>query len=153
MELMNHIFEWQTWLLDRPVYFGLFFIVMWCMASFVISRYTGWNKLADRYETRSKPNTKLIKMVQVNWGSMMTGGNIYVIGSTHEGLYLNVMFPFKVGHSALLIPWRDINTKVIEGWYQSRVQLNFGADLSKPFQISEKTARKVREGSNDQFSY
>jgi len=150
---MEQIFEWQSWLMNKPIYFGIFFVVMWVITSFIISKITGWSRLAEKYRTRRKPKSKLLLAVQVHWGSTYMAGNIYTIGCNTEGMYLGVLFPFRVGHPPLLIPWHDIKTSKISGLIKSRIQLNFGNNLSRPFEIYDKTAQKIKERSNGQFNY
>jgi len=150
---LEQIFEWQNWLLHNPIYFGVFFVVMWCLVSFTLSKITGWSRLAEKYRTRTKPESKLMQAVQAYWGSVMLAGNIYTIGTTNTGLFLGVLFPFRIGHPPLLIPWHDIRAKKVDGFLKPRVQLTFGNGLSRPFEIYEKTAEIIKKGSNDQFSY
>ena len=150
---MENIFELQAWLLNNPIYFGIFFIVMWFLVSYTISRITGWARLAEKYRTRSKPETKLMQAVQVYWGSILMAGNIYTLGSTSKGMFLGVLFPFRLGHPPLLIPWHEIKAKKVDRFLMMRIQLSFGNGLSRPFEINGKVAEKIKAGSNGQFNY
>jgi hypothetical protein len=68
-------------------------------------------------------------------------------------MYIGVLFPFRAGHPPLLIPWHDINAMKISGLIKPRIQLVFGNGISRPFEIYEKTAEKIKVGSNGQFNY
>ncbi len=150
---MEQIFEWQMSLLNNPVYFGIFLVVMWCLTLVALSKITGWSRLAEKYKTRIKPESKLMYAVQAFWGSIMLAGNIYTIGTDRNGLFLGVLLPFRIGHPPLLIPWHEIRAKKVDGFIKPRVQLIFGNGISRPFEVYEKTAKKIEEGSNGKFSY
>jgi hypothetical protein len=147
------LMEKQAWLLSNPIYFGIFFVAMWCLVCFVISRITGWSRLAEVYRARYMPESKLMRLVQVYWGTVMVAGNIYTVGADNDGLYLAVLFPFRVGHPPLLIPWQDIKAEKVDGFLRPRVRLIFGDEVSRPFEIYEKTAERIKEGSNGRFGY
>lgn len=150
---MEQIMEWQVCLLSNPIYFGIFFIVSWLTVSLTFSRLTGWNKLSVKYRVHIIPKIKLMRAVQVSWGSLMLAGNIYTLGSSSSGLFLGVLFPFRVGHNPLLIPWQDVEVKRVSRLFKARIQLTFSGGLSRPFEISEKVAEKLRDNSGGQFSY
>jgi len=150
---MQQIFEWQNWLLHNPMYFGIFFIFMWLVASYTISKISGWSRLAEKYQTSEKPESKVMQAVQAQWGSFMIAGNIYTIACNSEGMYLGVLFPFRFGHPPLLIPWYDIKTSKVGGLIKNRIRLKFGNAISRPFEIYERTAEKIKECSNGKFNY
>ncbi len=152
-QIINRMFEWQHWPTKHPVYFVIFFIAMWLFVSFIFSRLTGWNKLSGKYRAQSIPKIKLMRAVQVSWDSLMLAGNIYTLGGSDNGLHLGVLFPFRFCHPPLFIPWQDIEAKRVKRLFMSRIQLSFGGDLSRPFEINEKVAEKLRESSNGQFGY
>jgi hypothetical protein len=144
---------WEKWLLDNPLYFGIIFVVGWLSVTFYFARVTGWNKLAGKYASTEKPRTQLMQAVSVSWGSPMFTGNIYTLGSTERGLYLGVLFPFRFGHHPLLIPWRDIKAQRVQKLLVSKVELSFGAGLSRPVEVSEKVAKNLKVRSGGQFSF
>ena len=150
---MQQIDEWQNLLLSNPVYFGIFFVVMWLLISFTFSKITGWSRLAEKYRINTKPESKLMQAVQVFWGSALMAGNIYTLGGNSKGMYLGVLFPFRAGHPPLLIPWYDIKAKKVDRLFIPRVQLTFGGGLSRPFEINERVAKKLKDASNGQFNY
>lgn len=43
---------------------------------------------------------------------MMEYNNCLTIGSSSQGLYLAVLFFFRVGHPPLLVPWQDISVRM-----------------------------------------
>ena len=150
---MEQLFGWQQDILDNPLYFGIFFLGGWIAVLLLISRITGWSRLAEKYRTYKKPDFKLLRLVQVNWGSSLMSGNIYTLGSSYKGLYLAVLFPFRIGHPPLLVPWRDITAKKEKRFMSNKVVLKFKNGLSRPLEVSENTAEKLKAESKGQLSY
>lgn len=88
------------------VLFLITFPLMWAGVCFLISRF-GWSKLAAHFRTEMAPEGQQFSMVtgrvaHANYNSVLT------VGITPQGLYLSVMFLFRVGHPPLLIPWQAI---------------------------------------------
>lgn len=150
---MEQLMDLQRQLLDNPFYFGIFFVVGWIVVSVIFAKITGWNKLAEKYRTYNKPDFKLFRAVQVTWGSPLMAGNIYTLGSSYKGLYLGVLFPFRIGHPPLLIPWRDIEVKKVKRYMLTKVVFEFKDGLSRPLEIGENMAEKLRVGSKGQLSF
>jgi hypothetical protein len=145
--------DWQLQLLENPLYFGIIFVVGWIVVSFIFSKITGWSRLAEKYRIYKKPEFKLLRAVQVTWGTPLIAGNIYTLGSTYKGLYLGVLFPFRVGHPPLLIPWRDIKVKKVKRLMSTKIVFEFKNGLSRPIEIGENVAEKLRAGSKGQLSF
>lgn len=150
---MEQIMDLQLQLLSNPLYLGIFFVVGWIVVLLMISRITGWSRLAEKYRTYKKPDFKLLRLVQVNWGSPLMAGNIYTLGSSYKGLYLAVLFPFRIGHPPLLIPWRDIKAKKEKRLMSNKVVFEFKNGLSRQLEISENAAEELKTGSKGQLSF
>lgn len=150
---MELIMEFQLWLLNNPLISGIFFILMWFKVVIGFSKITDWDKLALKYRTSDRPDNKLMRAVQIHWSSSMMAGNIYTLEATSKGMYLGVLFLFRPGHPPLHIPWSDIKTTTVRRTFRNRVQMSFGSGVSKPFEISESVAKKLKADSNGQFSY
>jgi hypothetical protein len=97
------------WLLTRPIFFAIFFCVVWAMASFVISMASGWNVLSKRFycakgtfhgETRTFQSARM--------GFLTNYGSCLRIGADKSGLYMSIFPIFRLGHPPLLIPWEEI---------------------------------------------
>jgi len=150
---MQQFIEWQNVIFQNPAFFGIFMVTIWILALLTISRLSGWARLAERYSTAAEPETGVMRMVRAQWGTIMITGNIYTIACNKGGLYLAVLFPFRLGHPPLLIPWHDIKAKKISSFLAPRIQLEFGGGVSRPFEIHESTAERIKACSNGKFSY
>jgi len=149
---MEQLRELQQYLLDNPLYFGIFFITCWIVISILFAKTTGWSKLAEKYRTYKKPDFKLFRAVQVTWGSSMMAGNIYTMGSSYKGLYLGVLFPFRIGHPPLLVPWRDIRVRKVKRLMINKVAFEIKNGLARPLEVNENVAEKLAAGSKGQLS-
>jgi len=140
-------------LFHNPIYVGIYIATIWPIVLFTISKITGWTRLAEKYRTWEDPESNVMRAVRVNWGNIMITGNIYTIACNRTGLYLGVLFPFRLFHPPLLIPWHEIKTNRINGVMNKRVQLQLDKNLSRPFEIVESIAERIKLGSNGKFTY
>ena len=80
--------------------FGLLFIFWWFVCLKCLSKSSGWEALAQKYEYKGKFNGKLLRCHGLGGGTH--------IGANEDGLYLAVLFVFRPFHKPLLVPWQDI---------------------------------------------
>lgn len=93
-----------------PVALGVvLFPVVWCFVSWLISYFSGWQRLAALYPARTAPTGQRFS-TDARIGVTRYGGNVYVDVSS-EGLFLSVMFAFRIGHQPLFIPWSEIHNR------------------------------------------
>jgi hypothetical protein len=67
------------------------------------------------------------------------------VGADPSGLYLSVMFLFRIGHPPLFLPWHEVSVrrrwKVLGLRY---VELRLGQEEQLPFQISGTLADRIK---------
>ncbi|MCC6563189.1 MAG: hypothetical protein IT478_17690 [Xanthomonadales bacterium] len=91
---------------------GLFLVVFpmfWCAIVLLLAFVSGWRKLAENYATEKEPRGTVFRWVN---------GSVGIVSYKHcpnahvadEGLYLSVLFFFRIGHEQLLIPWAEIRS-------------------------------------------
>ena len=115
--------------------------------SFFTSILTGWFKLALRFASQSEP-----------YGEIKTAGpfpyTIYMRFWTHYGwvirlraasdaLYASIVFPLRVGHPPLRIPWDEVRLSRTTRLLFPYVVLTLGAEEQIPMRIPERMARKL----------
>lgn len=85
----------------------LFFPFFWVGVSFMLARFAGWSRLADRFTAKAPPTGKKfwIESGKFGWVSYNSCLTIHV---GPEGLHVAVWPPFRFGHPPLLIPWREL---------------------------------------------
>jgi len=99
------------------------FLVVWTAASFGIARL-GWTTLATRYRAWDHYDGEMwsFQSAQVGRG---TYRSCLTVGVTPPGLHLSVLFPFRLCHPPLLIPWGDITTTATQWSFGRGYELRF----------------------------
>ena len=137
----------QDWLL-LPAIIGGFFIVFplfWCLVVWMLSRGSGWHRLAARHASGSRPVTG----VTCGGVTGMVGGGSYrgtlTLHFDTDGFFLEVMPLFRIGHPRVFIPWSEISGRqpFTVLWWKA-VRLSVGqpviATISLPAALLEKHA-------------
>jgi hypothetical protein len=88
------------------VLFLLTFPLFWAGVCFLISR-AGWHKLAAHFRTDATPEGQHFSMISGTVG-FASYGSVLNVHIAPQGLFLSVMFLFRVGHPTVLIPWHAI---------------------------------------------
>lgn len=91
------------------------FIGVWKFVCFLLSRASGWSRLATHYRAGSKfSGTQWTSQSgRLGWVSYRS---ILILGANPDGLYVAVSSFFRTGHRPLLIPWSDITTTEQKVW-------------------------------------
>jgi hypothetical protein len=89
--------------------FVIGFPSLWVAVSLLLSRVGGWAQLAERYPVTSPCEGPTFYMQSgsvglVNYKSCLT------LRICATGLRLSVLFPFRVGHPPILIPWKEFHS-------------------------------------------
>ncbi len=100
------------------------FIGVWKFVCFLLSRASGWSRLAIHYRARSTfSGTQWASQSgRVGWVSYKS---ILILGANADGLYMAVSSIFRTGHRPLLIPWSDITTTEQKVWRFTYLNFTF----------------------------
>jgi hypothetical protein len=60
-----------------------------------------------------------------------------------DALYLSVLFPFRIGHPPLCIPWTEIQFGKASFFWRTYVELTLGQQERIPMRISPRMARNL----------
>ena len=89
----------------------IIFLLFWIGGVFAISRFGGWNKLADKYRAKITFHGKLWHY-QSGWTKI---GFAYryslLVGVNQDGLYIRPVLIFRWCHPPLFIPWEELITE------------------------------------------
>ena len=134
-------------LLNSPQGFAIiavFVVAVWWVSMSLTGLLTGWSALARRFRTESEP-----------YGDCKTAGpffyTVYMRYWTHyssvirltaaaEALYLSVLFPFRVGHPPLRIPWNEIQFASTKRFLRTYIVLTLGNEERIPMRIPQRMA-------------
>jgi hypothetical protein len=127
--------------------YAVFFITVWCASLSAISFVGGWRVLSKRFKQETAP-----------YGEIRTAGpffySIYMrfwchyssvirMTAASDELYLSVMFPFRIGHPPLRIPWNEIQLGRTKWFLRTYIVLTLGNEEMIPMRISQRMARNL----------
>jgi len=108
----------------------ILFILSWIVLCFTLSILSGWSKLARKYPGKMK-NIEERYWFCWNWfGKNLIGikyGPLLTADLGPEGLGLSLLFPFRLWHSPILIPWesiKEIETKKMWMIHYARIEVD-----------------------------
>ena len=91
-----------------PLLFLIAFPVFWCGIVWVLAHSGGWARLGQHYATHQTP-----RGAPFRWQSASVGwvayNHVLRVDAAHEGLFLSMPWPFRVGHPPLFIPWTAVH--------------------------------------------
>lgn len=127
--------------------FPAFFVVMWVATCILIARLGGWSGLAAAYRAAEPFRGRLWRFKSGALRRFTGYNNCLTVGASEEGLYLAVLFLFRVGHPPLFIPWADITVetrsdKVLFVRY-SVVEFRFSRVPGVPLRLQEGLVREI----------
>jgi hypothetical protein len=133
-------FAW-LWAVFPPLFAG-----MWMLVCFVLSITGGWHVLAARYATKVSFSGERFHFRSARVGGVNYGGCL-TFGSGPAGLYLAILFPFRIGHPPLAIPWSDVSAREARRWLFHEVELYFANAPGVSLWISRGLADALLEAS------
>jgi hypothetical protein len=132
----------------HPIFFGaVFLLCAWATIFTLISHIGGWAMLAKQFralETFSGPRW-YFQNAQMRW--MAGYHNCLTVGADASGLYLSILYPFRIAHPSLFIPWREISFSQTKILGFKVVELRLGRDSSIPFRISPSLAKILKSAA------
>jgi hypothetical protein len=133
----------SVWIYVYPIFFG----TLWCVVCYLISVLSGWHALVRRFcaHTEAYGDAKsagpFFYGVQMRFSSNYS--SVIRLTAASDALFISILFPFRVGHPPLSIPWNEITfSKTIVLWRRYLV-LTLGREEQIPMRISERMAREL----------
>lgn len=109
---------------------GGFFIVFplfWCFVVWILSRASGWHRLAGRYAMVTRPVMGARHSGLTGMVGAVSYRNVLTVHFVPEGFFLEVMVLFRIGQPALFIPWTEVTgRKARQVLWWSAVSLSIG---------------------------
>jgi hypothetical protein len=94
-------------------WFLLLFIVAWLGTCALLSLMGGWHRLAKKFRATSEIDGEKYRFVSMSLGTGLFPvryRNSLFVTVGRSGVALSVLFPFRVLHPPLFIPWSDVET-------------------------------------------
>jgi len=107
---------------------------------------SGWWKLSQFYRARVSPDGKKLWFQSASMRMGMNYGNCLILVVNPDGIYLSVLFLFRIGHPPLFIPWTDIAMRERRFlFFFKQAELRFAKSSSIPFVISRRLMDKISD--------
>jgi hypothetical protein len=135
------------------LFFPAFFVGIWILVAFLLSRVGGWSALSSYYRAQQPFFGTLFRFqaAQFRYGTNYNG--CLNFGAATEGLYVVPMLLFRAFHPPLLIPWSEVVARPIKLWrFFNFVELRFQRVPDVPVRIKPSLAAKLTEASVGRFS-
>ncbi len=82
---------------------------VWCLVVWAIAKVSGWQQIARSYPMTQKiPNEKTIGLQSLRIGLFSQYNNSITYGFSDQGMSLQVLSIFRLGHPPIFIPWEDL---------------------------------------------
>lgn len=148
----NRLDRMQDWINNHPsalwVIFPLYSATLWFGVSAILSFVGGWATLAKGFRY-----TGSFQGVRLSFQSGRMGvtsyGRCLTLGVSAEGLYLAVMFPFRVCHPPLLIPWNELSVAPPRRLLFKFVRLGLGRECDIPLRLRPKVVDKLKQAAGE----
>ena len=126
---------------------ALFCVIFVCGVGFLISLQSGWFSLSRRFKRQSDP-----------YGETKTAGPFFYavymrlwshyssvvrLTAASDALYASVLFPFRIGHPPLRIPWDEIRFGRTKFFFRTYLMLTLGNEEKIPMRISLRMGRNL----------
>lgn len=104
--------------------FVVLFPLFWISVFWLLSRLSGWGRLAESFPHRFEPTGDILLFASARVGWVDYSAAL-ILGVGEEGLYLVPMWLFRPFHAPVLVPWTQIEADAREGRRIPRVKLTF----------------------------
>ena len=139
--------------LNDPRQFVVFFVLLWTAVGLILAQLSGWAELARHYRSTNPFDGRKWRFRNGKMRLATHYNNCLTVGANAQGLYLAVLFLFRIGHPPLEIPWQDILTTTGKTlwwkWTEFRFQqapsvwIRFYGNLGDELQSSSRTFSTV----------
>lgn len=133
------------------ILFPFLFIGMWVFITFLISK-GGWSKLAGKFQIEKPPIAKSLGLIS-GYINKTRYKNALILKYNDEGIFLSVLFLFRLFHPPLFIPWEEI-----KGTEESKVllfkfrTLKIGDPVIARIKLNENTFQKLKDALEKHLS-
>jgi hypothetical protein len=125
-----------------PYFFPFFFIGMWTLVTYVISKM-GWTNLVDKYLFQDQFIGQRIGIISASINNS-NYKNSLILKYNQDGIYLRPVILFRLFHKPILIPWteiKEVRTKKI--LFTTLKELIVGHPFVAIITLKESTFRQI----------
>ena len=85
--------------------FAVFFGLLWTTIVYLISRLGGWARLAEQFPAPGPVTGKVFNWCSARFGIFANYRNSLTITVSADGLHMQPLIFFRIGHEPVFIPW------------------------------------------------
>jgi len=130
-----------------PNEFAIFFLFIWILVNFLISRLTGWARMAGHYPAEGGYSGKVWRFQTLTTRRGMGYKGSANVGADSRGLYLSLFFLFRFGHPPMFVPWRDITITEKQVSKTKMLELRFRKTENLPVRIFARLGDRLAEAA------
>jgi hypothetical protein len=128
------------------VLLGALLITLWCLNSAWISWLSGWRSLSKRFRAQSESLAGTRRSgfpFDICFRYWLDYTNLAWVTVNKEALHLSVVFPFRIAHPPLAVPWEEIEISSTILFWRKYVELKLGIEERIPLRISKRMANRL----------
>ncbi|WP_373502918.1 hypothetical protein [Aestuariivirga sp.] len=91
--------------------FAVIFPLFWCGVVWLLSHMSGWQALARSHGAGTRPVTGVRHSLVTGMVGWVSYRNVLTLHVAADGLFIEVMPLFRIGHPRLFIPWTEIGAR------------------------------------------
>jgi hypothetical protein len=120
------------------------FPIFWGGTLLLLSYIGGWSRLAEHYRSDRSEWGKMfyLRSARVGWVGY---GSCLTFGVSGAGLHMSVLFPFRVGHPPLFIPWGEFHNVYEKRHFLFHIFDSLDADIGNPIVAQVRLPSWMRE--------
>lgn len=127
--------------------YAIFFVMVWYVTVSAISLMSGWHILTKRFKQETAPLGETRTVGPFFYSIYMRFwchySSVIRLTAASDGVYASVLFPFRIGHPALRIPWNEIHIGSAKWFLRTYIVLTLGNEEMIPMRISRRMARNL----------
>jgi hypothetical protein len=129
--------------LAGAAFIAVFFVAMWCLVSYVSSWLCGWQRLAEQFRFDGQFDGEQWRFCTgwMRWRARY--GGVLVLGANQRGLYMRTLWPLRLGHPPLLIPWSDVSAVDRTRWFWEGTQFTLGREAQIPLWVYKRVGDRI----------
>jgi len=96
-----------------PLWFFPFFVAIWLTVSALISRLSGWSRLAEQFRSDAPASGEHFRFVSGSMGRALFPASYkscLSVAVSPAGFHLSIQFPFRFLSPPLFIPWTEVES-------------------------------------------
>lgn len=142
----------QPWIDRHPALFVFADVfVLYFLVSLVVSRWSGWAALAQRFSLRSEftDSRWRFQSAQMRW--LCGYNNCLTMGANSEGLYLSMLPFIRLFHPPLLIPWGEVSAEKKNLLFTQGVRFELGRETPIPMWVRNRLAERLKLAAGQSY--